>query len=385
VQPSTVNSQPSPQFLGHLDHRPPEPKPVEQLLRSMIRLGRPQHHARRAAALQPADGRVHQGGRHAKPSSVVGHGDVVHEAGGLAEFLPRLRLEARVDITDCDAVKFGDEDRDVVVVDLRAEKRGVARCRVNAGIHEPERIEREVHAHQLRAHAAQGRQVTIGSATHDNPRHGHEVPSLLRAHSGCDDLPYPWSAGGAVLAIHLIALTTTAGVMKSELEKFYRLADEIEISMMTTRRRDGHLRSRAMANQKRAEGADLWFVTSEGSAKLHDLAHDPHVNLASYRDRTREWISVSGTATISRDRQKIAELYAADWKMWFPDGGDPRHGTADGPRMVLIGVTVHAAEFLELNKPQAVVLFELVKGWVTGSEPDLGQMHELVEPRRPHS
>ena len=112
---------------------------------------------------------------------------------------------------------------------------------------------------------------------------------------------------------------------------------------------------------------------------------DPHVNLAYYRDRTREWISVSGTATISRDRQKIAELYAADWKMWFPDEGDPRHGTADDPRMVLIGVTVHAAEFLELNKPQPVVLFELVKGWVTGGEPDLGPMHELVEPRRPQS
>ena len=43
--------------------------------------------------------------------------------------------------------------------------------------------------------------------------------------------------------------------MKSELEKFYNLADEIEIAMMTTRRRDGHLRSRAMANQKRADGS----------------------------------------------------------------------------------------------------------------------------------
>ena len=39
--------------------------------------------------------------------------------------------------------------------------------------------------------------------------------------------------------------------MKSELEKLYNLADEIEIAMMTTRRRDGHLRSRAMASQKR--------------------------------------------------------------------------------------------------------------------------------------
>jgi general stress protein 26 len=43
---------------------------------------------------------------------------------------------------------------------------------------------------------------------------------------------------------------------------------------------DGHLESRAMANQKQADGADLWFVTAEGSGKLRDIAHDPHVNLS---------------------------------------------------------------------------------------------------------
>jgi hypothetical protein len=68
--------------------------------------------------------------------------------------------------------------------------------------------------------------------------------------------------------------------------------------------------------------------------------------------------------------------------MWFPDEGDPRHGTPDDPRLVLIAVQAHAAEFLEVNKPKPVILYELVKGWLTGSEPDLGQMHEIQEPRR---
>ena len=39
-------------------------------------------------------------------------------------------------------------------------------------------------------------------------------------------------------------------------------------------------------------------------------------------------------------------------------------------------------EFLEVNKPRPVVLYELVKGWVTGSEPEIGEMHHLTEPRR---
>ena len=86
---------------------------------------------------------------------------------------------------------------------------------------------------------------------------------------------------------------------------------------------------------------------------------------------------MSGLATISRDRQKIRELYAPDWKMWFPDEGDARHGTPDDPRFVLIGVDIHGAVFLEVNKPQPVVLYELVKGWLTGTEPELGKMHTL--------
>jgi general stress protein 26 len=165
--------------------------------------------------------------------------------------------------------------------------------------------------------------------------------------------------------------------MNGELQKFYDLVEDIAVAMMTTRRADGHLESRAMANQKRAGGADLWFVALEGSGKLHDLEHDPHVNLSYYKERTREWISVSGIASISRDREKIRELYASDWKAWFPEEGDPRHGTPDDPRMVLIGVDIHAAVFLEVNKPRPVVLYEVAKGWLTGSMPDLGEMHEI--------
>ena len=167
--------------------------------------------------------------------------------------------------------------------------------------------------------------------------------------------------------------------MKPELEKLYEQINDIEIAMMTTRRTDGHLQSRAMATQKRAEGADVWFVTLDDTPKVRDLGFDPHINLSYYKDRTREWISVSGTATVTRDRAKIHELWAPDWEAWFPKGDDPRHGTKDDPRMVLIGVSIHAAVFLEVNKPQPVVLFELVKGWLTGSTPEIGEMHHVGE------
>ncbi|AMY11820.1 PPOX class probable F420-dependent enzyme [Luteitalea pratensis] len=170
--------------------------------------------------------------------------------------------------------------------------------------------------------------------------------------------------------------------MKTELATFYGLIDEIKVAMMTTRRPDGHLESRPMANQKQANGADLWFVTEEGSGKLNDIAHDAHVNLAYYKPGSYEWVSVSGIATLSRDRNTIRQLYEPDWKAWFGQEGDPRHGTPDDPRMVLVGIDVHAAVFLDVNKPKPVVLFELAKGWITGARVEPGQMHQLNEPHR---
>jgi general stress protein 26 len=167
--------------------------------------------------------------------------------------------------------------------------------------------------------------------------------------------------------------------MKTELDKFYSLVEKIKVAMMTTRRPDGHLESRAMANQQRAAGADLWFVTAEGASKLRDIDADPHVNLAYFSPGSYEWVSVSGIARTSRDRATIRELHKPDWKAWFGDGpgDDPRYGTPDDPRIVLIGVDVHAAVFLEVNKPKPVVLFELAKGWLTGERAEPGEMHEI--------
>ena len=163
-----------------------------------------------------------------------------------------------------------------------------------------------------------------------------------------------------------------------KLQKFYDLVEELQVAMFTTRRADGRLVSRPMATQRRAAGADLWFVTDRASAKLEEIGGDPHVNLAYYKDRTREWISVSGKARFVEDREKIRELYTPDWRAWFGDAGGPTDGTPDDPRMVLIAIDIEMAHYLEVNKPQPVVLFEVVKGMVTGKQPNVGEVQEVT-------
>jgi general stress protein 26 len=168
--------------------------------------------------------------------------------------------------------------------------------------------------------------------------------------------------------------------MDNSIQKMYEMVKDLKTAMLVTRRSDGHLVSRAMATQKSAPGADLWFVAAEGSAKLEEVRNDAHVNLCYLNSKTMEWISISGTAFLSKDRSIIQMLYEPDWKIWFPEDGDSRHGTADDPRLVLIGVDVQSAVFFEVNKPRPVILYEMVKGWLTGSMPEVGEVHHIDHP-----
>jgi general stress protein 26 len=155
------------------------------------------------------------------------------------------------------------------------------------------------------------------------------------------------------------------------------LVEDIQIAMMTTRRADGHLVSRPMALQKEAAGADLWFVTLRTAPVVEELRSDPHVNLAFYKDRTREYVSITGTGELVDDRALIRRLYAPDWKVWFEDKGGAMDGSADDPRLILIGVIVDSASFLSIDKPQAVVFLEFLKGMITGQAPDLGEVQRV--------
>jgi general stress protein 26 len=165
--------------------------------------------------------------------------------------------------------------------------------------------------------------------------------------------------------------------LDKRLEGLYDLIEGIEIAMFTTRRPDGHLVSRPMATQTQAEGTDLWFVTDIESHKLDELDFDPNVNLAYYRDGSREWVSVSGTATISRDRRAIHELYQPDWKAWFGDEGGVRNGEPGDPRFALIFVDAHSVTYMKNDKPRPVILFEVMKGIVTGDFTDIGSLRHL--------
>src|SRR5687768_10949480 len=162
-----------------------------------------------------------------------------------------------------------------------------------------------------------------------------------------------------------------------KIDELYDLINGIETAMFTTRGVSGQLVSRPMATQERIEDADLWFVTNSETHKLEDLALDPHVNCSYFNNRSREWVSVSGLARVSKNKNKIRQLYKEDWKAWFGDEGGDRDGGPNDPRLALIFVEAELATYMKVNKPRPVVLFQVLKGIVTGSKVEIGQVKEI--------
>jgi general stress protein 26 len=162
-----------------------------------------------------------------------------------------------------------------------------------------------------------------------------------------------------------------------KIEELYSLVEGIDIAMMTSRNFDGTLVSRPMATQAKRPRVDFWFVTSTETHKIDEIQAQPEVNLAYYNNKSREWVSVSGTARIVTDRDLIRTLYKPDWKAWFGDEGGDRNGGPNDPRLALIEVEAHEATYLKSNQPRALQLFKVAKALITGDAPKIGDMRHV--------
>jgi general stress protein 26 len=162
-----------------------------------------------------------------------------------------------------------------------------------------------------------------------------------------------------------------------KIEELYALVEGIDIAMLTNRSYDGTLTSRPMSTQAKRPRVDFWFVTSTETHKVDEIEAQPEVNLAYYNNKSREWVSVSGTARIVTDRELIRTLYKPDWKAWFGDEGGVRNGGPNDPRLALVEVEAHEATFLKSNQPRAVQLFKVAKAMITGETPKVGDMRHV--------
>lgn len=85
----------------------------------------------------------------------------------------------------------------------------------------------------------------------------------------------------------------------------------------------GH--ARPMSVQEVDDSGNLWFLSADDSQKNQELESDPNVTLYFQASAHSDFLTLRGHATISRDKEKIKQLWEPIVKTWFTEGvDDPR-------------------------------------------------------------
>lgn len=157
----------------------------------------------------------------------------------------------------------------------------------------------------------------------------------------------------------------------ASIAKLRDLIKDVEVAMLTTVAHDGSLHSRPMMTQETEFDGTLWFVTGQDSAKAGEVAEYRSVSVAYADPDDERYVSMSGTATIVRDRERAERLWTPAYRAWFPGG-------LDDSNLVLLQVDVEAAEYWDSTSGRMVALAGFVKALATGRRFTGGGDHAKV-------
>ena len=155
---------------------------------------------------------------------------------------------------------------------------------------------------------------------------------------------------------------------EEDVAKVAELASKARTALLTTVDADGRLVSRPLGMQDREFDGDLWFFTQDPSPKVDDIVGNQNVNVAF--ESSDGWVSIAGSAEISRDPAMIDELWNKYAEAWFEGG-------RQDPTVALVKVTAHSAEYWAIDEPKPVQLLKVAKALVTGDTPDVGESHTV--------
>lgn len=125
----------------------------------------------------------------------------------------------------------------------------------------------------------------------------------------------------------------------AELARLASLVRQMKVAMLTTIEPDGSLRSRPLHTAELDQAGRLWFFTHASSPMSAEIeAHDHQVNLSYADPRDDDYASISGTARVVRDPEKMRSLWMAPLADWFPVG-------LEDPDLALLEVRIDKAEY----------------------------------------
>lgn len=126
---------------------------------------------------------------------------------------------------------------------------------------------------------------------------------------------------------------------QAQMDTIQAIVKDIKYTMMTTRNDENHLHSCPMNTTETSIGAkEIWFIGHKPSETVDNIKQNPEVNLAYVTQESDKYLSISGTAELVEDEEKLNELWSVMYNAYFEQG-------KDDPKVQLIKVVPHGAEY----------------------------------------
>ena len=100
---------------------------------------------------------------------------------------------------------------------------------------------------------------------------------------------------------------------------------------------------------------NLWFLSADDSHKNQELGESTDVRLFFQGSAHSDFMYLDGTATISRDRKRIDDLWQPMISTWFTEG-------KDDPRITVIRVTPSSGYYWDNKHGNAVAGIKMLIG-----------------------
>jgi len=118
-----------------------------------------------------------------------------------------------------------------------------------------------------------------------------------------------------------------------------------------------------MSVQKLDGNCTFWFLSASDSHKNDEIINDSQVQLLFQGSDYSDFLSIYGTATTSKNKEKIEELWQPILKTWFTKGiGDPR--------ISVIRVDVIEGYYWDTKHNKAIGLVKRIVGAIAGKTLD---------------
>jgi general stress protein 26 len=150
---------------------------------------------------------------------------------------------------------------------------------------------------------------------------------------------------------------------KEGLKKIKEIAEKADVCFFCTNMSTGKAFSTRPMSVQEVDEEGIWFLSASDSQMNNEIMNDASVQLLFQGSDYSDFLNIHGTASVSKDQQKIKEFWKPLFKTWFTEG-------INDPRITVVNVKPDKGYYWDTKHNMVIGLLKRAAGAVLGKTLD---------------